>query len=644
MRVAHIKLLRRSMIGIIVIVLLAVAYNYLHTWRNRARVITQAAEVLSSDMMRSADSIEYSTYENGRVRFKIRAERLLETRAGKNLLQGVEGSDRNPDGSIGNQIRSQRAEYDADHKMADFSGNVQLDIGSDVRIRTDSLHYDLNANIGMTDAPIQFASKEAQGTARGVVYNQPKKTIELKGNLDFTITRAPSTQNDSHQTEHIRARSSRGFFSKDERLLRFMGDAHLDSESASLSGELIEARFSEDQKHLTSLVCEGNVAYQSSQDALGPRTLQGDRMVFGIDQDSGSLQRIDVSGRAAFSSKSPEGDQELRGSTIHMELNTSNGQPSQIQSQGGVELRMKRPAEETLVTGESLETLFAPDSAVLQAIHVHEHARMLTIRPQEAARDELSAEDVRLSFREVEGRSALSELKAETSVQLNSTPPKTNETSPSAATRSLAANALTMTYSESGDNFESGRATGNVVLIGIPLGEAGRPEIRRLTADVVEFHFFAGSNRLRDFRGENRVRVYYLKPADPTTESPPQEFHTSSSHIEAAFRETDGAAQQVSQWGDFQYQDGARTASSGRGDYDAQKEILYLRDTPRIADNSGTTSGDIIQYDRRQKILTVQNHVRSVLKAREGSQVTPFASTSGSASATVITADGMQYW
>ncbi len=642
MQVAHVRLLRKSMIGIIIIVLLAVAYNYLHTWRRNARIITQAAEVLSPDMMRSADSIEYSTYENGKVHFKIRAERLLETRAGKSLLQGVYGSDRNPDGSLGNQIHSQRAEYDADHKLVDFSGNVQLDIGSEVRIKTDSLHYDLNTNVGSTNDKIQFLSKEAQGTAQGVLYNQTQKTIELRGNLDFLIARPVSDRSSQGRTEHIRARSRQGYYSNDERLLRFQGQASLDSESASLAGESIEARFTEDRKHLSSLICQGNVTY-SSKDANGPRTLQGDWMHFGIDQGSGSLQNIHVSGHSAFSSRTPEADQELRGSTILLELDPADGHPRLIQSQGGVQLRMKRDAEETLVTGEKLDTIFVPESGILQSIHVREHAHMLTTRPEEASQDELSAEDVRLYFRQIQGRNTLSELQAETSVQLNSTPPKTGATGRSLATRSLTASALTMTYAKSGDYFESGKATGNAVLSGIPLGGVEHAEIRRLTADTVQFHFYPGNNRLQDFQGEGHVQVYYLKPAAAAT-APPEEFRTSSTNISAIFKEADGTAQSISQWGSFRYQDATRSANSGRCDYDAQKETMFLREAPHIADSSGASSGDLIEYDRKQKILTVRGHVRSVLKASDKSQSTPFASSSGSTSPSIVTADQMEYW
>lgn len=643
MQVNRVKFLRRAMIGLIVVVLLAVALNYLQTLRSRAHIVKQAAQVLSSDMLRSAESIEYSKYENGRVRFKIRAERLLETRQGKSLLQGIEAFAWNADGSISNQIRSQRAEYDGDHKLADFSGDVRLDIGEDVQVRTNSLHYDLNTNVGSTDDRIQFASKQAQGTARGVRYNQVQRSLELNGDLDFTITRPVTKQDGSVQTEHIHARSSRGYYSRREGIFRFQGNAHLDSELSSLSGDTIEARFREDQKHLSSLICEGNVIYQS-KDTHEARTLQGDRMTFGIGQDSGSLQSIDVLGHGSFASTTAIAEQALRGSTIHMEIDAAAGLPTQVLSDGAVEFRMKREAEVTVMTGEKLNAFFVAGTSLLREIDVQQRARMLTSRPQDAGQDELSAEEIRLSFREMQGRSTLNELKADRSVRFVSTPAKKAGGARSEPSRSLSAASLAVLYSKSGDYFESGIAAGNVILSGIPLGEAGHSEIRRLTADTVQFHFFPGNNRLKDFDGDGHIQVLYQKPADPATKAAAQEFRTSSSGMRATFKEADGTAQEVSQWGDFQYQDASRSASSGRSDYDALKEVLVLRESPRISDANGTTAGDLVEYDRKQKILSVRQHVRSIMKAKKENRGTPFANASGSSTPGIITAEEMRYW
>ena len=73
MRPNQIRLLRRALVGLIVVLVAAVGFNYLHTLRRRAQIVRQASRLLDPDLARSADSIEYSENEGGVPRFKVRA-------------------------------------------------------------------------------------------------------------------------------------------------------------------------------------------------------------------------------------------------------------------------------------------------------------------------------------------------------------------------------------------------------------------------------------------------------------------------------------------------------------------------------------------------------------------------------------------
>jgi LPS export ABC transporter protein LptC len=164
MRPRLIKNLRRSLIGLIALVLLAIAVNYAHIWYQRARSVQKAAQILSSEVARSFNRIEYSEYQKGVLRFRISARRVLESRQGKSFLEGIEAYDFNPDGSLHNEIRSRKAEYDRESKVADFSGDVRLFLGTSIELRTESLHYDLHTNIGATEDEVRFHSKMASGS------------------------------------------------------------------------------------------------------------------------------------------------------------------------------------------------------------------------------------------------------------------------------------------------------------------------------------------------------------------------------------------------------------------------------------------------------------------------------------------------
>ncbi len=643
MRVTHVKLLRRSLVGLILVVLVAVGFNYIQTWRHRARIVRQAANILSTDMMRSAESIEYSEQENGKTRFKLHARKLLETRQGKNLLEGIEAEDKNPDGTTDNQIRSRKAEYDRDGKKAFFYGDVQINMHEGAEIHTDSLRYDMDSNVGDTDDRIELISKQAHGTARGVRYDHNSRTLDLLHDVDFTFERTVRNKEGLLVPEPVRGRSERGFYSESGRVVRWQGNARLDSDTATLSGNDIEATFSEDKRRISSLICRGNSVYVS-KDPVEARTLQGDTMNFAIDQASGTLQRIDVRGSAAFSSQASGAEQVLSGSAIRVELDPDQGIPTSLQAQDNVQFRARRDTDETLLKGSRLEAGFLPGKSQLDKMRVWGGAQMTHRGGADSGADELKADEIRMTFRDLGGQSALRQLDADRSVTWISSPELKAGQKQGEGGRKLTSAFLQMLYAESGDYLESGFATGNVVLTGLPAGATARVEIRRLKSDTVHFQFYPRENRLKAFSGEGHVEVFYHRPADPAANEAEQEFRTSSSNMRASFRQSDGEVENMSQWGNFVYQDGTRTATSGRSDYSADKDLLVLRESPKIVDTNGTTTGELVSYDRKGAIMRVEGHVRSILSSKEGADTTPFSSSSGSPSPSVVTAESMQYW
>ncbi len=643
MHLTGIKLLRRSLIALIAVVLVAVAINWVQTWRARARMVQRTAQILSSEMIRSADSIEYSENENGVTRFRLRAEKLLETRQGKSLLQGIEAFDFNPDGSVRNQIRSRNAEYDREGRRARFQHDVRIAVGTGVVLRTETLLYDMPNNIGETNDGLLFESEQARGRAQSARYDSTRRILDLKGDLDFVLQRPIARPDGTHAVENVHVTSDAGYYSESDLLIVFRGRSHLDSETSSLSGDDIEARFTADRKRLTSLMSQGNASYESKNDA-DRRLLQGDRIDFRIVDPPGALERIDVFGNARFSSDSDSGRQQLQGGEIHVQMDVERGLPLKIDSSAGVEFTLTRGAESTSVSGNRLESGFVPGGNLLEQVHVWGGARMSTRGAQQGTSDELRADDLRLRFGTYEQRNVPRQLDAQGSVQWTSAPVTDQKGKQTQAGRSLTASGLVLRYAESGIALESGDATGNVVLEGLQAAQADRTEFRRLHADTVHFLFFPGVNRLREFTGAGNVRVFYRRPPDPAQEAPAQDIQTSSANIKATFAPQDGSAESLAQWGAFSYQDGARSATAGRGDYDARTGALLLRESPRIVDAGSTTTGETIEYDERGKILTVKRRVRSVLGTRGAGQNTPFGATTAGSAPSVVTAEHMQYW
>ncbi len=83
MKVSHVLIYRRLLVGIIVVLLVAVCFNYLQSWRRRNSQVQQTPDILSGELSRSVEGIEYTERRHGQVQFKLKAARLRETRGGQ---------------------------------------------------------------------------------------------------------------------------------------------------------------------------------------------------------------------------------------------------------------------------------------------------------------------------------------------------------------------------------------------------------------------------------------------------------------------------------------------------------------------------------------------------------------------------------
>jgi lipopolysaccharide export system protein LptA len=642
MRPSLLKNIRRSLIGIIILVLLAVIFNYMHIGYRRARSVQKAAQILSSEIVRSFHRFEDFQNKNGIARFKVSAQRVLVDRHGKNYLEGVEAYDFNPDGSIHNEIRSRKAEYDKERKLADFSGDVRLFFGKGVELRMNSLHYDFNANVGTTEDKFQFLSDMASGSARGIRYDKNQGSLDLKGEVDFVLTAQKPDGDSSVEPEKFHASSDRAFCSDQMNRIVFQGRARIDSKSDVLSGDNIEAALGPERKQVTSLISTGNALYQSG-DSNQTQTLRGDRMVFGIG-DLQSLEKINVTGQAEFLSVSPMGEEILRGGEIDLAFDTATGMPNRIQGRNNVSFSRKRGSEQMQVSGNLLTASFISGTNNLESIHVEKQAFMSVQNDAAAMRNELQAAEIRMSFRQSDERMVLEKLRAEGSARWVSKPSQARTAGRGEPARTLTASWLEMFYSREGDSFESGSAAGGVVISESRDATSVPAQTRRLLADNVQFHFFPGNNRLRDMDAEGHVKVIQEKKAGSRENSAIDSFRTDSDKMKVIFylQQNESAVESIAQWGNFRYEDASTSATAGRCDYDARKEMLTLRDSPGIRNEMNSTTGKWMEYEQKAGILSVHGQVRSLLSAQKGKG--SFFTASSSSSQAIVTADEMKYW
>jgi lipopolysaccharide transport protein LptA len=143
---------------------------------------------------------------------------------------------------------------------------------------------------------------------------------------------------------------------------------------------------------------------------------------------------------------------------------------------------------------------------------------------------------------------------------------------------------------------------------------------------------------------DGHVKINYEKKASAAAKAAVEEASAESQWMKAIFalRGDKSEVESVAQWESFIYKDASMTARAGRCDYDAQKEMLVLRESPFLSDAMNSTTGEWMKYDQNQRVLSVRGKVRSILNAGKGKG--SFFTSSSSSSHAVVVADEMQYW
>jgi len=92
---------------------------------------------------------------------------------------------------------------------------------------------------------------------------------------------------------------------------------------------------------------------------------------------------------------------------------------------------------------------------------------------------------------------------------------------------------------------------------------------------------------------------------------------TTSDHLIALIDQQNHQISQLHQFGNFNYEEAERHASSHEAKYFAQDKLISLQGNPQTRDTNSKTSADIIEFDQLQNLFKARGNVRSVFYNRD---------------------------
>jgi lipopolysaccharide export system protein LptA len=146
-------------------------------------------------------------------------------------------------------------------------------------------------------------------------------------------------------------------------------------------------------------------------------------------------------------------------------------------------------------------------------------------------------------------------------------------------------------------------ARGPSVLEDLPSQPADDKRILSALDLVVTFE--VASNKIEKCLADRDVKVNVIPAAGPVK-------RTSNDHLVALMDKQTHQVSQFHQFGNFQYQEEGRQASSEEARYFAQDKIIRLEGRPEVSDASSKTTAHTIELHQLQNLFKAAGNVRSV--------------------------------
>ena len=549
---------------------IVIGVSYYKMRHNQQFRLFPKAPELSTEITGIINGYEQRITKNDKLYLWLRAARDVTYADGHHELEQVNLQVFSSTEDKHDQITADRSLYDQKQGLIQFNGNVNIETRDELRVKTDSVLYHQDTEVGETSAPITFERQNISGQATGAMVDDKNKRMELRSQVAVTV--APEALKDPNGKEArpaklkgsrampVNIHSAQMTFEQASMRLDFTGGATAEQDRDVMSGDT-----------LTAILTETKSAKPESRDHA--TALSGKAKVQKIEVRGNSYLRTMDEGRAA------------EAHAVDMDFFFDGDQ------------RLQRAVGTRDIRANSLNA----DSDM-----------QLT-----------GASGVNLDFQAVGDRSLLKEMKTDGRSVATLSAPRSRANDPRAASKRLTADSIKMTWHSTGKDLEKAEAVGNAELYIEPVQQTARAERKTLTAPRFDCDFYDSGNLARNCTATGGSKAV-LDPLHSSEKRGPRTI--TAQKIAALFiRETQGV-DKLDATGDAKFNELDRNGTAAAASYTAVDEIVRLRGgDPTVWDSRARTKAVEIDSDRANDISYCRGKVQTTYYSQEQTNgATPF--------------------
>ena len=290
---------------------------------------------LSKQVTGVVEGYEQRVTKNDRLYLLVKASKDTTFSDGHHELENVSMQVFPPEGDVPDQISAAHAVYIPDTDILSFSGNVRIETKDKLKVGTEALSFNQNSGVAQTDAAVTFERENVSGKSTGAVVEQKAKRLELKKDVEITVTPqvpAATAAKSPSRARPVLIKAARGVFEQDALKFTFSGGATFEQERDILSGENLNA-FLNQEKRLERAEVRGNSYLRTMQPGRSAEVSSVD-MDFFLDKDQ-RLQRAVATNNVGARSLDADADMQLSGAStleVLFQASTDGSVLKQMQS------------------------------------------------------------------------------------------------------------------------------------------------------------------------------------------------------------------------------------------------------------------------------------------------------------------------
>lgn len=335
--------------------ILYVGVSYYRMRNNQPFRLIGGSPALSKEITGIINGYEQRITKNDKLFLWLRAAKDITYSDGHHELEDVNIQVFPAVGDKPDKISASRSTYDQNTGVIQLTGNVQVETRDALKVKTETISYNQNTEVGDTAAPISFERETLSGSATGALIDGKNKKLELRNAVSITVNpagaatltdpKAKPKELKGSRAMPVTIHSAQAVFDQNTKTVLFTGGATAEQDRDIMSGDNLNIALN-DKKQVQKVELRGN-SYLRAMDEGHAGEIHSVDMDFEFDAD----QRL----QKAIATR------DVRAQTLdadsEMQLTGANSAETFFQAQGE-----RSVMKEMHAAGRSVVTLAAPKS------------------------------------------------------------------------------------------------------------------------------------------------------------------------------------------------------------------------------------------------------------------------------------------